>query len=298
METTTQEYIDGLITYIWQAQLDRSVTNVMVARVLDWLNRRAGELESLIEQGEPERQKELEAVYAQIAKLSDKLKGVNTIATAAHGRADTNARDIQLLDSRVRAIVDYLISSGQLPPGWEWGTGEQPTIAPEHVDRGAWKAGEMYYAATLNKATGMVETSHVWYLGCKYRCLATGTTDAPRWNSPDWEFEEGDPDAHIVFFGTDDHFIAAGETKSIDCRVFIYNQDATADVTEWEISRDTGSETEDTAWSLKDKVQDFDGEIDIAFTSLENDLGYDGKASFLVKARLEAGIEVEDTLVI
>ena len=138
----------------------------------------------------------------------------------------------------------------------------------------------------------MVETSHVWYMGCKYRCLTTGTTDAPRWNSPDWEFEEGDPEPHLVFYGVDDSLIAAGETKNIDCRVYIYNQDATDDVAEWEITRDTGSETEDTAWSLKDKAQDFDGNIDLAYTGTENDLGYEGKASFMVTAKLQSGPEV------
>ena len=296
MATVSQEQIEDLITSIWHAQLDRSVTNIMVARVLDWLRSRADELEALIRQGETEHKKELEAVYAQIARLSEKLRGVNTIATAAHGRADTNARNIQLLESRVKAIVDYLIDAGQLPLGWEWGSGQQPTIAPEHVDRGAWNAGTTYYAEALNETTGMVETSHVWYMGCKFRCLVTGTSDAPRWNSPDWEFEEGDPEAHLVFMGSDDSLIAAGETKNIGCRVVIYNQDATADVAEWEITRDTGSETEDTAWSLKEKVQDFDGDIDIACTATENDLGYEGKASFLVTARLQAGPEVKGIL--
>lgn len=289
---TTQEHIDGLIADIWHAQLDASVTNIMVARVLDWLNRRAAELQSLIEKGETERKKELEAVYRQIEKLTDMLKGVNTVATAAHGRADTNARNISLLGSRINAIIEELIRCGCLSADWGGGSVQEPTVAPEHVDRGPWKGGETYYAGALNETTGLIETSHVWYMGCKYRCLVTGTSDAPRWNSPDWEFEEGDPEPHLQFRGVDDALIAAGETKNIDCRVIIYNQDATDDVADWEITRDTGSETEDTAWSLKDKVQDFDGEIDLAYTGTENDLGYGNKATFLVTARLQEGPEV------
>lgn len=47
---TTQEHIDGLITTIWNAQADRSVTNIMVARVLDWLNDREKELKESLYQ--------------------------------------------------------------------------------------------------------------------------------------------------------------------------------------------------------------------------------------------------------
>lgn len=47
---TTQELIDGLIATIWHATENRSVTNIMVARVLDWLNRKDSELKDQIDQ--------------------------------------------------------------------------------------------------------------------------------------------------------------------------------------------------------------------------------------------------------
>ena len=289
---TTEEHIEGLIADIWHAKSDSSVTNIMVARVLDWLNKRADHLQSLIEQGKDEWNEELKAVRLQIQRLEQALKGVNTVATAAHGRADSNARNIDRVNSRINAIVSELIRSGHLPSEWESGISQDPVVSPEHVDRGAWKSGETYYACSLNESTGMVETSHVWYKGCKYRCLATGTTSEPLWNSPDWMFEEGDPEPHLVITGGDDSLIAFGETKNIDCRMMLYNQDVTDDVEHWEITRDTGSETEDTAWSYKDKVKDFDGNIDLEYSRTENDLGYEGKATFRVAATLTPDIEV------
>ena len=164
------------------------------------------------------------------------------------------------------------------------------------VDRGAWKDGESYYAGDVNPATGLRERHHVWYVGCKFRCLTSETESAPLWNSPDWEFVEGDPEPHIVFTGTDDPTIAFGETKEIGCRVFIYNQDATADVADWEIERDTGSATEDTAWGMKEKAKDFDGSIGLTYASDDDDLGYAGRAVFRVKAHLDGGAEASGEL--
>ena len=251
--TTTQEHIDGLISEIRYAMKDRSVTNVMVARVLDWLNSRASELQSLIDRGETARRNDLEAVNRRIDRLNDFLKGFNTVAGSS-------------------------------------------AVTSEHVDRGLWESGERYYAGDVSEATGEVETSHVWYMGCKYRCLKTGTESAPLWNSPDWMFEEGDPEAHLVFDGDADPLIAMGETKSVDCRVMIYNQDATADVVKWDITRDTGSETEDAAWALKEKAVGFDGGIDLVYSQEESDLGYGGKACFRVTATLAPGIEASGVI--
>lgn len=71
-----------------------------------------------------------------------------------------------------------------------------------------------------------------------------------------------------------DGFLAWGETTHLSCRVWKGNfVDVTNDVTAWSISRDSGVPIEDAAWLLKEKVRHFDGEIDIAFTSQENDLG-------------------------
>ena len=69
------------------------------------------------------------------------------------------------------------------------------------VDRGQWVAGASYFAGDFNPETNSKERSHVWYFGCKFKCLVTGTQSPPRWNSPDWEFEEGDPHFRVSLQG-------------------------------------------------------------------------------------------------
>ena len=291
--STTQEHIDGLISFIWNATENRSVTNVMVARVLDWLNRRALQLQGDIAGGHSECRAELDQIREQISKLNDFVKGVNTLAGSAYGRADTNARAIERSNAYIYAILRYL-ETGRWPDDWD--SGGLGLLAVKDVDRGPWAEGEMYYNGVPEQCDGVLERSHVWYLGCKYVCLRTGTQDPPRWNSPDWAFEEGDPEPRIVFSGVGDPFMAFGETKTVGCTVLIYNQDATADVAEWEITRDTGSKTEDEAWRYKDKVRNFAGSIDIAYTHADNDIGYEAKAVFKVTARLLRGREVSGEL--
>ena len=164
------------------------------------------------------------------------------------------------------------------------------------IDRGDWVAGESYYAGSVNVATGAIERSHVWHMGCKYRCEETLTEDEPGWPASGWAFEEGDPGLYLLFTGVDDGLLAAGETKEIGCRVVIYNQDVTEYVDGWEIRRDTGSETEDAAWGMQDKVRNFDGSIALTYSSSENDLGYGGKAVFRVTAYLSGNAKAEGEL--
>ncbi len=68
MATTTQEHIDGLITTIWHAQEDRSVSNLMVARVLDWLNSRAKTISDELAQGITEHAEDMEAIQSLLSQ--------------------------------------------------------------------------------------------------------------------------------------------------------------------------------------------------------------------------------------
>ena len=71
-----------------------------------------------------------------------------------------------------------------------------------------------------------------------------------------------------------DGFLAWGESTHLSCRVWKGNfVEVTNEVDAWTISRNSGVPIEDQAWSLKEKVRNFAGEIDICFNSTENDLG-------------------------
>ncbi len=68
-------------------------------------------------------------------------------------------------------------------------------------------------------------------------------------------------------------FLAFGETLTVKCSVYRGWEDITDRVTNWTVTRDTGDPIEDAAWNLKSKAQQFNGEIEISFTTEENDLG-------------------------
>jgi len=87
-----------------------------------------------------------------------------------------------------------------------------------------------------------------------------------------------------------DGFLAWGEACLISCRVKKAFQDLTSKVVKWEITRDTGDAAEDSAWILKQKVKDFNGEILISHTKEDDDLSTSDKVLstlFTIKATLE-----------
>lgn len=70
-----------------------------------------------------------------------------------------------------------------------------------------------------------------------------------------------------------DGFLGYGETMTATCHVMRGWRDVTEEVTEWKVKRDTGNADDDEAWALKDKVKNFAGTLEIAFTPSENDSG-------------------------
>ncbi len=114
-----------------------------------------------------------------------------------------------------------------------------------HVDRGNWKEGEMYYAGVFNPDTGLIETSHVWYCGCKFRCLVTGTTNPPRWDCTDWEFEEGDPMFRIYLTGGLPFVRPTQFRFTLVIVATRYNQDVTSEIL-----------PEDVAWTRYSEDRD------------------------------------------
>jgi hypothetical protein len=70
-----------------------------------------------------------------------------------------------------------------------------------------------------------------------------------------------------------DGFLGYGETCTLTCKVTRAYEDLTNTVKRWTVTRDSGDATEDASWALKDKVKNFAGSIEIAYTDKENDLG-------------------------
>lgn len=94
--------------------------------------------------------------------------------------------------------------------------------------------------------------------------------------------------------------LAYGETMQATCTVFQGFDDKTGEVSKWSVVRDSGDQAEDRAWILKDKVKNFNGTLEIAFTADENDLGNLNCLStlFTFKAEFEDGTSSQYTLII
>ena len=133
----------------------------------------------------------------------------------------------------------------------------QPLV--EYVDRGQYDPNASYYNATVNPATGQYETSDVWYLGCKWRCMVTGTTAAPAWNSTDWAMVEGNPEFTVEFADTD--YLFDPDRFDVTLRIIakLYNMVITDDILPQDVVWTRYSEDEsgnprtasDNAWAIR-----------------------------------------------
>ena len=133
----------------------------------------------------------------------------------------------------------------------------QPLV--EYVDRGQYDPNATYYNATVNPATGQYETSDVWYLGCKWRCMVTGTTAAPAWNSTDWAMVEGNPEFTVEFADTD--YLFDPDRFDVTLRIIakLYNMVITDDILPQDVVWTRYSEDEsgnprtasDNAWAIR-----------------------------------------------
>lgn len=128
-----------------------------------------------------------------------------------------------------------------------------------YVDRGEWSATADYYSEALNPTTGLYETSDVWYMGCKYRCMVTGTHTAPAWNNTAWAMIEGNPDFTVEFADTDYLFDPDNFDATLTIIAWLHNIDITQDILDTDVvwtrySEDpqgTARVASDNAWALK-----------------------------------------------
>lgn len=142
--------------------------------------------------------------------------------------------------------------------------------------RGDWKQGDtyMYY-------------DQVTHNGTTWLCVApegTNVTSEPARGNDFWKAQNAILDATLNITQSTGEWIDKGDTNHVECSVIRGFEDITAQVTSWNIVRDSGDAVNDVAWQNKDKVKNFDGTIDIAWTDEEDDIGDSTSCIFTITA--------------
>ena len=144
------------------------------------------------------------------------------------------------------------------------------------VYRGDWKQGDTY-----------TYYDQVTHNGTTWLCVApegTNVTSEPARGNDFWKAQNAILDATLNITQSTGEWIDKGETNHVVCSVIRGFEDITAQVTSWNIVRDSGDAVNDAAWQNKDKVKNFDGTIDIAWTDNEDDIGDSTSCIFTITA--------------
>ena len=142
--------------------------------------------------------------------------------------------------------------------------------------RGDWKQGDTY-----------VYYDQVTHNGTTWLCVApegTEVTSEPARGNDFWKAQNAILDATLNITQSTGEWIDKGETNHIVCFVIRGFEDITDQVTSWNIVRDSGDAVNDAAWQNKDKVKNFDGTIDIAWTDDDDDIGDSNSCIFTITA--------------
>lgn len=142
--------------------------------------------------------------------------------------------------------------------------------------RGDWKQGETY-----------TYYDQVTHNGTTWLCVApegTNVTSEPARGNDFWKAQNAILDATLNITQSTGEWIDKGETNHVVCSVIRGFEDITDQVTSWNIVRDSGDAVNDAAWQNKDKVKNFDGTIDIAWTDEEDDIGDSTSCIFTITA--------------
>lgn len=142
--------------------------------------------------------------------------------------------------------------------------------------RGDWKQGDTY-----------TYYDQVTHNGTTWLCVApegTNVTSEPARGNDFWKAQNAILDATLNITQSTGEWIDKGETNHVVCSVIRGFEDITAQVTSWNIVRDSGDAVNDAAWQNKDKVKNFDGTIDIAWTDDDDDIGDSNSCIFTITA--------------
>lgn len=142
--------------------------------------------------------------------------------------------------------------------------------------RGDWKQGDTY-----------VYYDQVTHNGTTWLCVApegTNVTSEPARGNDFWKAQNAILDATLNITQSKGEWIDKGETNHVVCSVIRGFENITDQVTSWSIVRDSGDAVNDAAWQNKDKVKNFDGTIDIAWTDDDDDIGDSNSCIFIITA--------------
>lgn len=142
--------------------------------------------------------------------------------------------------------------------------------------RGDWKQGDTY-----------TYYDQVTHNGTTWLCVApegTKVTSEPARGNDFWKAQNAILDATLNITQSTGEWIDKGETNHVVCSVIRGFEDITDQVTSWSIVRDSGDAVNDAAWQNKDKVKNFDGTIDIAWTDDDDDIGDSNSCIFTITA--------------
>lgn len=142
--------------------------------------------------------------------------------------------------------------------------------------RGDWKQGDTY-----------VYYDQVTHNGTTWLCVApegTEVTSEPARGNDFWKAQNAILDATLNITQSRGEWIDKGETNHVECSVIRGFENITDQVTSWNIVRDSGDAVNDAAWQNKDKVKNFDGTIDIAWTDDDDDIGDSNSCIFTITA--------------
>ena len=151
------------------------------------------------------------------------------------------------------------------------------------IYRGDWKEGTEYdYYDQVS-----------WH-GTMWLCIVSDgqtTTAEPSEDSPYWKATTAILKIKLQLYHDLSAGICRGETHTVVCRLMLGDKDVTTAVKSWSVSRKTDDAADDIAWSLKDKVRNFKGSLDITWANdnSEDDLGRGDVASFTFTATTNTG---------
>lgn len=142
--------------------------------------------------------------------------------------------------------------------------------------RGDWKQGDTY-----------TYYDQVTHNGTTWLCIApegTNVTSEPARGNDFWKAQNAILDATLNITQSTGEWIDKGETNHVVCSVIRGFEDITDQVTSWNIVRYSGDAVNDAAWQNKDKVKNFNGTIDIAWTDDDDDIGDFNSCIFTITA--------------